>query len=133
MKVNSVYANGDGIVGLATMEDKSAGFEGTTFIELSFEQEYRRRLATLMSWTMQSAGKSDTNSGLTSTTLTGSVVAGGAIGPAYNAAVAKARWLAARGASQLGSSAVRLSEQLTWDTRQVSVPKTRSGMDPRRP
>ena len=132
-KVNSVYANGDQTERLAGMEDETPGFEGTTFIELSFEQEYRRRLAVLVSWTLQAASKSDGGTGLVMTTFTGSVVAGGAIGPAYNAAVAKARWLAARGASQLGSSAVRLSEQLTWDTRQVSVPKTRSGMDPRRP
>jgi len=91
VKVNSVYANGDGTVGLVAVEEKSAGFEGATFIELSFEQEYRRRVATLVSWTMQSAGKSDTNTGLTSTTFSGNVVAGGAIGRAYNAAVAKAR------------------------------------------
>ena len=128
VKVVSVYANGDQTAGLAAMEDQSDDFKGTTFIELSFEQEYRRRVATLVSWTMQSASKSDCGSGLVMTTFTGTVTAGGAIGPAYNAAVAKARWLAARGASQLGASAVKLSEQLTWDSRQVTAAGIEEGV-----
>jgi len=128
VKVVSVYANGDQTAGRAAMEDQSDDFKGTTFIELSFEQEYRRRVATLVSWAMQSASKSDGGSGLVMTTFTGTVAAGGAIGPAYNAAVAKARWLAARGASQLGASAVKLSEQLTWDSRQVTAAGIEEGV-----
>jgi len=126
-KVNSVYANGDQTERLAGMEDETPGFEGTTFIELSFEQEYRRRLAVLVSWTLQAASKSDGGTGLVMTTFTGSVVAGGEIGAAYDAAVAKARWLATRGALGLGG-AVLLSEQLTWDSRQVTAEGIEEGV-----
>jgi len=126
-KVNSVYANGDQTETLAGLEDETEGFEGATFIELSFEQEYRSRMATLLSWTMQASSKSEGASGLVQTTFSGSVTAGGEVGAAYDACVAKAQWLATRGALQLGG-AVKLSEHLNWDTRQVTATGIEEGV-----
>jgi hypothetical protein len=114
--VRSVYANGDATQTLAGHEAS----DGTTFIELTFSEEYRRRRSSLVSWTMGTNSRSDISTGLMLTTFSGTVVASGSsVSAAYATALAKAAVLGAGMESTVGGNAFMRNSQINWDQRQI--------------
>lgn len=110
------FANGDRTTGI-TDADWS---DGTTFIELSFNETYRRRSSGLLNWNLKTTRKDDTATGLVVTTYAGSVNASGAsVDAAYTAALAKAAELGADKEAIIGGAAFLKSITLTWETRQT--------------
>lgn len=113
---NKVYANGDKTAGLSTVE----GSDGTTFIELTWTEEYRQRLAGLLNWNLKTAQKDDLPSGLRMTTYNGVVQATGSTpDAAYAAALAQAQTLGANKEAAIGNNAFLKSSTITQDTRQT--------------
>ncbi len=113
-----IFANGDKTAGL----EESEAADGTTFIELAFTEEYRRRRADLVSWQMQSSSKEDVTTGLVLTTFTGYVIASGASADAaYGVALKVAQSLGGQAQGQMGANAFQRSAQVTWDKRQTQA------------
>jgi hypothetical protein len=82
---SNISANGDKTQGLTEAAD------GTTFLELSFTEEYRKRMVDLLSWTLSISDSDETTRGFINTNYSGQVVASGATAAAaYAAALAKA-------------------------------------------
>lgn len=116
--VRSVFANGDKTAGLGAFEES----DGTTFIELTFSEEYRQRMATLLGYTMKSSSRTDITTGLVLTTFAGAVQASGAtVDAAYRAALAKAQALGSGQETQLGNNAFQRQAQIDWDQRQTQA------------
>lgn len=109
-QASSVFANGDKTTGLTEAAD------GTTFTELTFNEEYRRRksAATAVSWTLRSSDAEETRNGFIVTTYAGTVTASGATASAaYAAASAKALALGGNKHPFL------LRATQTWSSRQT--------------
>lgn len=116
--VNGVFANGDRTTGLESNEAS----DGTTFTELTFSEEYRRRRANLVSWHLKTSTKDDAGSGLVSTSFAGSVIASGAtVADAYNAALAQAQALGAGQETVIGGNAFLRMSTISWDKRQTTA------------
>ena len=112
---NSVSANGDRTAGLSTEEA-----DGTTFLELTFSEEYRKRKTNLVSWTLQRVDRADAATQLVLTTFSGTVTAGGAdADAAYTVALAKAAGLGSGKESTIGNRAFQRTAQITMERRQV--------------
>ena len=72
----------------------SADADGVAFIELTFNEEFRKRRADLVSWAMQTSSKNDIATGLIVTNYSGHVIAAGSTADgAYATALAKAQSL----------------------------------------
>jgi hypothetical protein len=116
--VASVFANGDRTAGYAAHELA----DGTTFTELSFTEEYRRRLANLVGYGLSVATRDDVSSGQVLTTMSGHVVAGGpSADAAYATAVAKAVSLGSGKEALCGDGAFQRSSDITWERRQTQA------------
>ena len=112
------------LVPQSTARTVSADADGVAFIELTFNEEYRRRRANLVTWVMSTSSKADPGTGLVLTNYSGHVVASGAgVDAAYQAALAKAQALADQAAvlSTLGGNAYQKSSQINWDQRQIQA------------
>jgi hypothetical protein len=112
-----VYANGDKTAGLSGSE----AADGTTFIELTFTEEYRRRKgASVLASSVRMTTRTDATTGLVQTVFAGQVTASGAnVGAAYAAALAKANALGGGKEAGIGGSAFLKLAQIGWDERQV--------------
>ena len=122
LKVNSVvkkiYANGDKTANLSAVE----AADGTTFIELTFSEDYRQRMSNLLGFTMQISSRTDIATGLVMTTYSGSVTAGAlTVDAAYTAALVKAQALGGGRQVQLGLTAFQRTSVITWDQRQTQA------------
>lgn len=107
---SNISANGDKTQGLSEAAD------GTTFIELSFNEEYRKRSADLLSWTLTISDSDETTRGFINTSYSGQVVASGATAAAaYATALAKAVTLGADKYPFLVRSV------LSYDQRQIQA------------
>jgi hypothetical protein len=85
-----VYANGDKTSGLVEGED------GTTFLELTFSEDYRRRAANVLTYTLRISDSDEVRAGFITTAYSGTVTAsGGTAAAAYAAALAQANALGA--------------------------------------
>lgn len=123
--VAGIDANGDKTAGIAEGLE-TATEDGVSFIELSFNEEYRRRKADQISSSLQINVRDDATTGLVLTTYSGFVTASGAtVDAAYAAAQAKAVALGSGKESALtdpSGNAATLgflkSSQITWDQRQ---------------
>lgn len=114
----SVSANGDKTAGAAAHE----WADGTTFIELSFGEEYRRRAASLIGWSLQCVSRDDQATGFVLTTFSGWVTASGATADAaYVTAGAKAAVLGSGKEAVIGGSAFQKTSQITWEQRQTQA------------
>ncbi len=114
----SVYANGDKTAGLSAHET----VDGTTFTELTFSEEYRKRNASLVNWTLRTSAADDTASGLIATTYSGYVIASGStVNNAYTAALAQAQTLGAGKESTVGGNAFLKRQQINWEKRQTQA------------
>jgi len=106
--------------------DGNAAGAGLGFTELTFNEEYRRRKADLVSWNLRISSRADTRTGLTLTTFSGSVTAGGTVDAAYGAAKAKADSLGLNKEASVatgenaGTSAFLVSAQINWDQRRAA-------------
>lgn len=117
-KSRRVFANGDKTATIASLE----AADGTTFIELSFSESYRQRMASLLGFKLQQGSKQDVTSGMIMTTYSGTVSAGGSSADAaYTAALVKAQALGLGREPQLGPGAFLKSSQVTWDQRQTQA------------
>ncbi|MGN6642536.1 MAG: hypothetical protein ACTHKU_05990, partial [Verrucomicrobiota bacterium] len=115
---SSVSANGDKTAG---REDHEAE-DGTTFIELTFSEDYRRRNSNLVNWTLRTSTGDDTASGLQTTAYSGYVIASGATADAaYTTALAKAQELGAGKETEVGGSAFLKRQQINWEKRQTQA------------
>lgn len=94
-----------------------ADTDGEAFIELKFDEEWRKAVSAIVSWTRKLVDQEDARSGLVRRTYTGQVTASSKVswGEAYKAAVAHARLICAGGATQVRVSSVISAEdpQLT--------------------
>lgn len=116
---SSIYANGEKTSGLTEPNSQESMGSGTTFIELAFNEEYRRRRAAGLSYTLRTNRKEDVPSGLVYVTYAGSVTASGNVNAAYTAALAKADAVGRNQEAALGGNAFLRSAQITWDQRQT--------------
>jgi hypothetical protein len=101
-----------------------ADTDGAAFIELTFNEEYRRRRANLTGWAMQTNSRSDPGIGLLTTVYAGHVIASGAtVDAAYAAAMAKVVSLVndADVVAQLGTNAFRRRGEINWEQRQTEA------------
>lgn len=113
------FANGDKTEGITDAD----WADGTTFLELTFNETYRRR-ATAVSWSLKTSIKDETSTGLVSAVFSGWVQAGGAsMDAAYDAARAKMTEQVAaalgRAGAQVGQEPFLKSQQVAWDIRQT--------------
>jgi hypothetical protein len=119
---SAVDANGDSSTGIPEGIEAAAD-NGTTLLELSFNEEYRARITgTLVSreWTTSATG--DISTGLTMTTYAGSVTAAGATADlAYATALAAAQALGAGKEGTIGGSAFLRRSMLTESRRQSTA------------
>lgn len=91
-----------------------ADSDGSTFIELSFSEEYRKRNTSGIAYTLRVNDRADGRTGIVVTTYSGTVTAGGATDTdAYAAALAKAEALGA------GKYPFLLASTIGFDTRQI--------------
>ncbi len=107
---------------------EAATTDGVSFIELAFNEEYRRRKSNLVSWSMQVNVRDDVTTGLVATTYSGTVSASGAnVAAAYAVALAKAEALGRTGietalADPSGTASPKgflKSAQINWEQRQT--------------
>jgi len=117
----NVYANGDsttypGGSGVADATD------GTTFIELTFSEEYRRRLqGQIVGCTLQVTNREDVPSQTLLTTYSGTVMATGlGVDAAYNAALARAQALGANREAVIDSTAYLRTSTVSFEQRQMT-------------
>ena len=114
-QANSVFANGDKTAAIA-----GEAADGTTFIELSWTEEYRQRKAGLLNWALKVSTRDEVPTGLRLTTYAGYVQATGATpAAAYAAAAAQAAALGANKQMAIGGNAFLRSSSLNQDTRQT--------------
>ncbi len=111
-----VYANGDKTAALGNFEDT----DGTTFTELTFSEEYRQRMANVLSDTLQIVMRDDTTTNQIVTTYSGTVTASGDVDAAYALALQRAQALGANKESTLGANAFLRSSQISWDQRRIA-------------
>jgi quinol monooxygenase YgiN len=117
----STYANGDATTYPAGSGATDAA-DGTTFIQLSFNEEYRRRIqGTLVGFTMRLAAREDIPTQTLLTSYAGSVNATGPTSDAaYAAALAKAQQLGANKETKIDSTAFLLRSEISFEQRQVT-------------
>jgi len=123
----SVYANGDATFypagsvpdGPPSVMDAP---DGTTFIELSFSENYRRRIqGLLVGSTMQVSNREDIPAQTLMTTFAGTVIATGpSLGAAYATALAQAQALGANREPAIDSTAFLRSSMISFDQRQMT-------------
>lgn len=112
-----IYANGD-----KTATVSGEGADGTTFLELAFSEEYRRRmLGTLISSTLTISNREDITSQTLTTTYAGSVTAtGGSVDAAYATALQRAQALGANREAAIDPTAFlkgsTLAQEQRWTT-----------------
>jgi len=117
----SVYANGD-----ATSYPAGSGVadaaDGTTFIELTFSEDYRRRIqGLLVGCTLQVSNREDIPGQTLMTTYSGTVMATGAtVDAAYATALARAQALGANREAAIDSTAFLRSSMISFDQRQLT-------------
>jgi hypothetical protein len=116
----AIQANGDKTAGVSEGLE-AATTDGTTFIELNWSEEYRRRqTGSLVSSTLQISQREDVPTQLLMTTYSGTVVAAGAdADAAYATALAKAQALGAKRESNIDSTAYLRSSTISFDQRQT--------------
>jgi hypothetical protein len=116
----SVYANGDATTFPADGPADAA--DGTTFMQMSFNEEYRRRIqGTLVGFTMRVAAREDIPTQMLLTTYAGTVNATGTTADAaYAAALAKAQQLGANQETKIDSTAFLLRSEVSFEQRQVT-------------
>jgi hypothetical protein len=114
----SVYANGDKT---ATITGEAA--DGTTFLELSFTEEYRRRIpGTLVSSTLTISNREDIPAQTLATTYSGTVTASGAtVDAAHATALARAQALGANREAAIDPTAWLRSSQAGMEQRQLTL------------
>lgn len=118
---SNVFANGDKTTALADVEAD----DGTTFLELTWSEEYRKRTAGLVNWSLRTTSRDDVPSGLRSTVYAGYVMASGATADAaYAAALAQAQSLGANKETQVGGNAFLRMSTIAQDTRQTQASNT---------
>jgi len=110
-----VYANGDKTAALGSFEDA----DGTTFTELTFSEEYRQRMANVLSDTLQIVTRDDSTTNQVVTTYSGTVTASGNVDTAYALALQRAQTLGANKESTLDANAFLRSSQIGWDQRRI--------------
>ncbi len=121
----SVYANSD-----ATFYPAGSGVtdapDGTTFIELSFSENYRRRIqGLLVGSSLQVSNREDIPAQTLMTTFAGTVTATGpSLGAAYAAALAQAQALGANREPAIDSTAYLRNSSVSFDQRQVTQNST---------
>ncbi len=110
---SSVFANGDKTAGLVEAAD------GTTFTQLTFAEEYRKRMASVDFSTLRTSDSEETSAGTIISTYSGSVMASGAsLAAAYAAALGRAQALGA------DKHPFLLRSEVNWEQR-----KTRADND----
>jgi hypothetical protein len=116
-----IYANGDKTTYPVGSGVADAG-DGTMFIQLSFNEEYRRRIqGTLVGFTMRVSAREDISTQTLLTTYAGSVTATGPTADvAYAAALAKAQQLGANQEIKIDSTAFLLRSEVSFEQRQVT-------------
>jgi hypothetical protein len=116
----AIQANGDKTAGVSEGLE-AATTDGTTFIELNWSEEYRRRqTGSLVSSTLQISQREDVPTQLLMTTYSGTVVAAGAdADAAYATALAKAQALGANRSVNIDSTAYLRSSTVSFDQRQT--------------
>jgi hypothetical protein len=93
----------------------SANADGVAFLRLKATEEYRKRMGTVLYYTLKSNSSVDVKNGMTTTSFSGRVVASGSTATAaYNTALAQAQSLGANYGYTL------LSSRINWDERQDS-------------
>lgn len=103
-----VFANGDRTSGLAEAVD------GTTFLELSFNEAYRKRMSSVLNYVLRVSDAEELRNGFIVTTYSGTVTASGSDATAaYATALAKAESLGANKWPFMARSSV------TWTERQT--------------
>jgi len=114
--LQSVYANGDSTAGVPDAAD------GTTFLELTFSEEYRQRISGLLvGSTLSISNREDVPAQLLLTTYAGTVTATGpTAGAAYATALAQAQALGAKREAAIDSTAFLRSSTITQEQRQVT-------------
>ena len=112
-----VYANGDTTAGGADAAD------GTSFLELSFSEDYRRRLTgALVGSTLQVSSREDLTSQTLQTTYAGSVTATGPnADAAYATALARAQALGASRETAIDSTTFLRGSTLAFEQRQLTA------------
>jgi hypothetical protein len=117
----SVYANGDA-TSYAAGTGVSDAADGTTFIELAFSEDYRRRIqGLLVGSTLQVSNREDIPAQTLMTTFAGTVTATGpSLGAAYAAALAQAQALGAQREAAIDSTAYLRSSVISFDQRQLT-------------
>jgi hypothetical protein len=114
----NVFANGDKTAGFSAHELT----DGTTFIELTFQEEYRRRNGNLISWNLAINSRDDQSTGYVMTSYSGFVSASGTtVDAAYTTALAKAAALGANREGVIGGGAFLRSAQIIWEQRQTQA------------
>ena len=111
-----VYANGDTTAGVPDAAD------GTSFLELAFAENYRRRRpAVVVSSTLTVSSREDVPSQFLATTYAGTVTASGPnADAAYTAARARALALGANREGSIDPAAVLRSSTITLEQRQLT-------------
>ena len=114
--LQSVYANGDATSGVADAAD------GTTFLELTFAEEYRRRITgALVGSTLQVTSREDVPAQTVQTTYAGTVTATGPTADAaYATALARAQALGANRAAAIDATAFLRGSSVSFEQRQVT-------------
>jgi hypothetical protein len=108
------FTSGQKTHGETTVQSADADTDGQAFLELSFNEEYRKRTSDILSWTMRISDREDVRAGNNVRTYSGNVVAsGGTAAVAYAAALAKAVSLGG------GQSGFKLGSTIGYDQRQV--------------
>jgi hypothetical protein len=117
----SVYANGDA-TSYPTGSGAADAADGTTFIELSFGEDYRRRIqGLLLGSTLQVSNREDIPAQTLMTTFAGTVTATGPTpDAAYATALARAQALGANREAAIDSTAYLRSSMVSFDQRQVT-------------
>ncbi len=120
--VSVIDANGDRTAGVAEGIE-AADTTGFSFIELSFSEEYRRRMAgTLVSSTLSVSSREDVPSQQVLTTYAGSVTATGPnADAAFATALAQAQALGANREGSIDTTAVLRSSTISQERRQTTA------------
>jgi len=121
ISAQSVYANGDATT-FPVGSDVADASDGTTFIELTFGEEYRRRIqGQLVGSTLQVNNREDVPSQSLLTTYAGTVIATGAtVDAAYTTALTRAQALGANRESVIDSTAYLRGSTVSFEQRQVT-------------
>ena len=119
----AIDANGDATAGVAEGLEDAGDIGGTSFLRLTWNEEYRRRIpGSIVSSQFQVATRDDTTTGLVMTTFSGTVTATGATADAaLAAAMARALALGTNKQATLGPAAFLKASTLTVDQRQLTA------------